>query len=99
MFNVVFSHLFLLYLVLFLYPQHDLRHVGLQHHPAHHQLVEDEVDRVHVEDQIKLTNILEALVKSLYEHLDEVQYPQLRLAAVHTEHEVEGGVVPANNIH
>lgn len=90
-------YLLLLYFVLLLHPEHDLCHVGLQHHPSHHQLVEDELDGVHVEDQVQLTHVLEAFVKSLHKDLYQVQNAQLRLAAVHTEHKVEGGVMPVKN--
>ena len=43
-YNDDLSYLLLLELVLFLDPRQDLRHVRLQHHAAHDQLVEDEVD-------------------------------------------------------
>lgn len=36
--------LFFLDFILFLYPDQNLSHVSLQHHPTHHQLVQDEVD-------------------------------------------------------
>ena len=91
-------YLFLLQLVLLLYPGEDLRHVGLQHHSAHDQLVEDEVDLVHVEDEVELAHVLEALVQRLHEHLDEVEDAQLGLGAVHAEDEVEGGVVPVDEL-
>ena len=48
---------------------------------------------VHVEDEIQLTDVLEALVQSLHKDLDEVQDAELWLRAVHTEDEVESGVV------
>ena len=49
-----------------------------------------------MEDEVKLAHVLEALVQRLHEHLDEVEDAELGLAAVHAEHEVEGGVVPAS---
>merc|ERR1719411_1385919 len=88
------TSLFLLNFILLFYPEHDLCHVGLQHHASHHQLVQNKVNRVHVEDEVKLAHVLEALVQRLHEHLDEVEDAELGLAAVHAEHEVEGGVMP-----
>ena len=70
-------YLLFLYLVLLLHSEHDLGHVGLQHHPPHHQLVEDKLDGVHVEDQVQLAYVLEAFVQSLYEDLYQVQNSQL----------------------
>ena len=46
-----------------------------------------------MEDQIKFADVLEALVQSLHEDLDEVEDAELRLRAVYAEDEVEGGVV------
>ena len=43
---------------------------------------------IHVKDQIKLTNILKALVQSLDKNLYQIQNPQLRLRRVHTEDKV-----------
>ena len=41
-------YLCLLEFGLFLYACDDLRHVGLKHHPAHHQLSQD---KVHLQEQ------------------------------------------------
>ena len=38
------SNLILLQLILFFHPEHDFRHVGLQHHSPHHKLVQDKVN-------------------------------------------------------
>ena len=51
-----------------------------------------------MEDEVKLAHVLEALVQRLHEHLDQVEDAELGLAAVHAEHEVEGGVMPSHNI-
>ena len=107
------SYLFFLNLALFLYPQHDFWHIGLQDHASHHKFIKDAVNLVimtsgmildiliiqqsphlvHVEDQIQLTDVLKAFVQSLHKDLDEVQDAELWLRAVHTEDEVESGVV------
>lgn len=63
------AHLLFLKLVLVLDPGQDVGHVGLQHHAAHHQLAEDVVDTVSVEDQVQLTHILKALVQGLHKYL------------------------------
>ena len=55
-------------------------------------------DLVHVEDEIELAHILEALVERLDQHLDEVEDAQLGLGRVDAEHEVQGGVVPVDQL-
>ena len=52
---------------------HDVGYVGLQNHAAHNDFVEDVVHLVRVEDQVQLTDILEASIESLYEDLYEVK--------------------------
>ncbi len=67
-------------------------------HAAHDELVEDEMDFVHVENQVELADILEALVQGLDENLDQVQDAELRLARVDAEHEEQGGVVSVDEL-
>ena len=55
-------------------------------------------DLVHVEDEVELAYVLEALVERLDQHLDEVEDAQLRLGGVHAEHEVERGIVPVDEL-
>ena len=51
-----------------------------------------------MEDQVELTDVLEALVERLDQHLDQVEDAQLWLGRVNTEHEVESGVVPVDEL-
>lgn len=47
--------------------------LGLENHSAENYFVQNDVNAIHVEDQIKLADILETLVESLDKHLDQIE--------------------------
>ena len=51
---------------------------------------------VHVEDEVKFTDIFEAFVQGFNKDLDQVQDSQLGFAGVDTEHKVERGIMTIN---
>ena len=55
--------------------------------------VDDEVDLVHVEHEIELTDVLKAAVERLHDDLDEVEDAQLALGRVDDKDKEECGVV------
>jgi len=71
--------------------------VGVEHHAAHDDFVEDVVDLVGVEDEVQLAHVFKALVEHLDKDLDQVEDAQLRLAAVDDEDKVERRVVPVDD--
>lgn len=54
------------------------------------------MDRICVENQIQLADILEALVQGLYKDLDQVENPKLRFWRVNAEDEIQCRVVPVD---
>ena len=94
----MFVYLVLFQLVLLLYPRENLSHVGLQHHAAHDQLVEDEMHFVHVEDQVQLADVFEAFVERLHEDLNEVEDAEFGLGRVDAEDKVERRVVSVDEL-
>ena len=51
-----------------------------------------------MEDEVELAHVLEALVERLDQHLDQVEDSQLGFRGIHAEHEVEGGIVPVDQL-
>lgn len=74
----------------------NLLEAGFQNGPGKDNLVEDIVNLVDVENEIKLAHILKALVQGLDEDLDQVQDPQFTLSLVNGKDKEEGGVVAVN---
>ena len=53
---------------------------------------------VHVENEVELADIFEALVERLYEDLDEIEDAELGLGGVDAEDKVEGRVVTVDQL-
>lgn len=51
-----------------------------------------------MEDQIQFTNIFKTLIQGLHKNLDEVQDSKFALWRIHTEHKVECGIVPVDQL-
>merc|ERR1719430_2167 len=66
--------------------------------PPHHKLIQDPMYLVHVKDEVKLADILKALVQSFNKNLNEVQDAEFRLTAVNTENKIESGVVTIDQL-
>jgi len=65
---------------------------SLLHLSAEHQLVEDEVGLLEVEDDVELADGSEVLVQHLHVPVDNFQHVELVIGSVHPEAEEEAGV-------
>mmetsp|Transcript_6494 Transcript_6494/g.17654 ORF Transcript_6494/g.17654 Transcript_6494/m.17654 type:complete len:204 (-) Transcript_6494:107-718(-) len=72
--------------------------IGLEHHAAHDDLIENVMHAIRVKDEIELAYILEALVEGLYEDLDEIEDAEVGLLRVDGEDEEERGVVAVDEL-
>merc|ERR1711941_195825 len=87
-----------LQLVLIVHSTRDEGQVGLQDHAAHHQLVEDVMHLVSVEDEVELAHVLERFVERFNEDVNEIEDAQLAFRRVHAKDEVERGVVSVDEL-
>lgn len=92
------ARLLLLQLALLLNSRQNLRHVRLQHHTSHHQLVQNVMHLVGVKDQVQLAHILKALVQCLNKDLYEIQDAQLRFRRINAKHKIQGRIVSINQL-
>ena len=51
-----------------------------------------------MKDEVEFAHVLEALVERLDQDLNQVEDSQLRLRGIHAEHEVQGGIVPVDEL-
>ncbi len=77
----------------------DIGHVCFEDQSSTDDFVENEVNLVHVKDEVEFADVLEAGVERFDEDLNEVEDAQLALARVHDEHEEQGGVVAVDDAH
>lgn len=50
-----------------------------------------------MENDIKLADVLKALVENLHKHLDKIQDPKIRLLTINHENKVERSIVPIDD--
>lgn len=72
--------------------------VRLQDHPPHHYFIQHVMDTIGMKDQVQFTHVLKALVQSLDEDLDQIQYPQVGLLRVDGEDKVQRRVVAVDQL-
>lgn len=70
----------------------------LNHHTSLNDLIENVVDLLHVKDQVKLADVLEAGIQALDEGLDQIQDSELRLRGINDEDEVEGSIMAVDDL-
>ena len=64
---------------------------------AHHELVDEPVRAVEVEDEVELADVAKVEVERLDEEVDRFQGDELVVATVDSRHEIEGGVASVDD--
>lgn len=67
-------------------------------HASLNDLIENVVDLLHVKDQIKLADVLEAGIQALNESLNQIQNSELRFRRIDDKDEVESSVVAVDDL-
>ena len=70
---------------------------GFGHETARHNLVDNVIDLIKVEDHIKFAHFGKSLVERLHENVNQVQHTQLRLGLISHAHKEERGKVAVND--
>lgn len=76
---------------------HDLLHIRLNHHPSHNHLAQRRMQRLKVENQIQLADILKQPVQRFDVYLNQIDEGERGLSGGRNDDEIEGGVVTVRN--